>query len=91
MPYQHYKLTKIKMWKSNAATSGFEVTFSPPESYIGWSSISHFYGTQELTSNISELTFTDEIESMEVCSDNPQSGFVHADFEGFKFKEVGKA
>ena len=90
VPYQHYRLTKVKMWKNGQATSGFEVTFSPPESYIGWSSISHFYGTQELTDNINERSFTDEIESVEVCSDGYLSGGNNNDFEGFKFKEVGK-
>ena len=36
VPYQNYRLSKVKMWKNNVNTAGFEVTFSSPDTYTGW-------------------------------------------------------
>ena len=90
VPHQHYKLTKIIMWKNGSNTAGFEVTFSPPEEYIGWSDIVHHYGYTDVVDNIETKTFTKEIDYVEICIDNYGLGKDLSDFEGLRFREVGE-
>jgi hypothetical protein len=40
-----YRLTKVKMWKDDVEVSGFEVTYSPPDDFIGWSELTNVFGT----------------------------------------------
>ncbi len=47
VPYENYKLTKVKMWKNAGNTAGFEVTFSPHPSLNGWPIETHVYGFQD--------------------------------------------
>ena len=46
VPYRYYMLTKVKMWKSGGATSGFEVTYTAPENFVGWEPIVQMFGTE---------------------------------------------
>jgi hypothetical protein len=36
------------MWKQSARVSGFEVTFSPPEDFVGWEDEVHMFGYNDL-------------------------------------------
>ena len=44
--YEFYMLTSVKMWKGDANTSGFEVTYSawPPDNFVGWPDETHIFG-----------------------------------------------
>ena len=44
VPHKFYKLTKAKMWHQGVNTDGFELTFSPPAGYVGWSDVTHMFG-----------------------------------------------
>ncbi len=88
VPYQHYKLTKVRLWQNGANTSGFEVTFSPPASYIGWSEETHLFGFNTHPT-LSEITFSDEITDVETCVDGIPNQGTNSDFEGFRFTEIG--
>ena len=52
VPYQHYMLTKVEMWKNGVNTSGFEVTFEPypPSEFSGWQAETHMFGFTDQTS-----------------------------------------
>ena len=52
VPHKFYSLSKVKMWRDNSKTSGFEVTFSPPASFNSeWTDISEVFGFQWLNWN----------------------------------------
>ena len=44
IPHRYYRLTSVKMYKNSANTSGFEVTYSPPDEFDGWETQSHLFG-----------------------------------------------
>ena len=46
VPYKFYSLTKIRVYKSDAAMSGFEVVYEAPDSFTGYEPISHLFGTR---------------------------------------------
>ena len=46
VPYKDYKLKKIEAWKKGGKTSGFEVTFSAPSSYVDWPDVTFMFGTR---------------------------------------------
>ena len=44
---QYYMLTKVKMYKNQGNTSGFEVTYEPypPSEFSGWPEETHLFGS----------------------------------------------
>ena len=46
VPYSFYMLTKVRMWKKESESYGFEVTFSayPPDEFVGWPDETHHFG-----------------------------------------------
>ena len=41
---KYYRLSKVKMWKNASNTSGFEVTFTPPDGFTGWPTLTKMFG-----------------------------------------------
>ena len=86
VPRKFYRLSKVKMWKNNANTRGFEVTFSVPVEFTGWADETHMYGFPTETSALEEIPIDTEVVSMEICAWNG-GGNPHYDFEGLRFTE----
>lgn len=42
--YQFYRLSKVKMWRTEDKTTGFRVWYTPPKDYFGWPSIRYTFG-----------------------------------------------
>ena len=64
VPYKHYQMTKLRVWKRDIEISGFEVTFEVKCThddycygfqYTGWEPITHMFGTASLNSEYQEL------------------------------------
>ena len=83
--YKGYKLTKVRMWKNSYYTSGFEVTFSPPSSHLGWPDETHMFGFTTVTDNYSEITISNDIVKVNVCVDGTATSDT-SDFEGLEFE-----
>ena len=82
-------LTKVKMWKTNGATSGFEVTYTAPKDFVGWDPIVQKFGTEGNDHyKAEEITLEKDLQALEICLDDLSSS-PHDDFEGFNFIEYG--
>ena len=57
VPNKFYKLSKIKMWKNDSNTAGFQVTYSPKDDFTGWPDEVHMFGFDDVTSHIDEILF----------------------------------
>ena len=69
VPYKHYQMTKLRVWKSEIEISGFEVTFEVKCThdnycndfqYTGWEPITHMFGTASLNTEYEELNAHEE-------------------------------
>lgn len=78
------------MWKNAVNTDGFELTFSPdPASeFSGWPDETHVFGYTLETANLQTITFSEDLQKLEICVDSIGTGSVSSDFEGFKFTET---
>ena len=59
VPYRYYRLTKIKMYKNSANTSGFEVTYEPPDTdeFVNWPTETRLFGYDSETIEEEEIEF----------------------------------
>ena len=80
-------LTKVRMWKTDLNTSGFEVTYEayPPSEFSDWPPETHIFGLTYKT--LDEITFDSELTEIHICVDSHASPY-YSDFEGFKFREL---
>ena len=82
-------LCKVKMFKNNWQTSGFEATFCPypPEQFPGFPEETHMFGTQDGASHLEEITLDMDLKTIQICVDDVEAAGRHSDFEGFRFTE----
>ena len=81
---QFYRLTTIKVWKDSQAFSGIEVTYTPPDGYIGWPEYRKMFGYEHLQAGGTtpeEITFTKDLEYIEICADDHIKGFKFLEYD----------
>lgn len=76
------------MWKNNARTSGFKVTYSLPDdsSFTGWpTELTHMFGSETYDSRFDSIELTKDLEKLIICADVNSVAEAEQDFEGFSF------
>ena len=87
-----YRLTKVKMWKNERDTSGFEVTFEVPERYgLSYEPVTHVFGDKDQDSHVETIAIDDDILEVAVCVDSggvDGQRAVDHDFDSFIFRDA---
>ena len=83
---QGYRLSRVKMWKNEFNTAGFELTFSPViPNAIDWNPVSIQYGYTDEVSELEAIDIDYDLAKIGICVDDNHNSLDHIDFEGFKF------
>ena len=60
------------MWKNDETqdTSGFEVTFSPPDGSEGWPTLTKMFGFTDQDEDIEEIELSNDLQEIQICVDD---------------------
>ena len=61
---QFYRLSKVKIWYSGIDTSGFEVTYSPPDDYTGWQELLNMFGNNDQGFPTEEIELDEDLQEI---------------------------